>query len=129
MNDGYFKPHEPMTRGEMAIVLQKAFNLNGISNKSFNDVSAGHKAYEVIQALAKNKITNGYLDGIFKSGNILTRAHSTVFMARSMSNYFISGKASLHSKNVIVWSDYFGVYKTDVTTNETQTLACKKSPR
>ncbi|MYL34047.1 hypothetical protein GLW05_10610 [Pontibacillus yanchengensis] len=118
-----------MTRGEMAIVLQKAFNLNGISNKSFNDVSAGHKAYEVIQALAKNKITNGYLDGIFKSGNILTRAHSTVFMARSMSNYFISGKASLHSKNVIVWSDYFGVYKTDVTTNETQTLACKKSPR
>lgn len=77
-----FEPRETLTRAEMAVILQRAYKLRGVSNITFSDVSTQHWAHAAIQALAANDVTRGFPGGTFRPSNDTTRAEFSVFMAR-----------------------------------------------
>ena len=79
-----FHPDAPLTRGEMAIVLSRAFQLKGSDPYYFTDVSKQTPGYKEILTLAHNHIVRGYENGSFKPNDPVTRAHFSAFLARAM---------------------------------------------
>jgi serine protease Do len=77
-----FNPNEKLTRGKMAIILTKAYNLKGNIPYEFKDVDIESKVYPYVRAIAAHHITNGYTDGTFLPNETMTRAHFSAFMAR-----------------------------------------------
>ncbi|RSK26588.1 S-layer homology domain-containing protein [Bacillus sp. HMF5848] len=80
-----FRPYEVLTRADMAIVLVKAYNLEGTYN-GITDVSGELLNY--VSALAFNGITQIYEDGTYKPNNSVKRAHFSVFFARILEPYY-----------------------------------------
>jgi alpha-tubulin suppressor-like RCC1 family protein len=74
-SDGTFRPNANVTRAQIAIMVQRAFNVqaSGIV-VSFTDVPEGYAPKKFIEILASQKIVNGYSDGTFKPLNNVTRA-------------------------------------------------------
>jgi hypothetical protein len=74
-SDGTFKPNANVTRAQIAIMVQRAFNVqaSGIV-MSFTDVPEGYAPKKFIETLASQKIVNGYSDGTFRPLNNVTRA-------------------------------------------------------
>ena len=83
---GKFMPEAPLTRAEMAVILDRAYTLagNADEHEGFRDVAANHWAGHSIRALAASRITGGYPDGTFKPSGQLSRAEFATFMARIM---------------------------------------------
>ncbi|WP_341300408.1 S-layer homology domain-containing protein [Lysinibacillus sp. FSL H8-0500] len=80
-----FEPNATLSRGEMAIVLQRAFQLKGNDpHYYFTDVTKQTPGYQAILAVAHNHIVKGYSDRSFKPNQPLTRAHFSAFLARAM---------------------------------------------
>ncbi len=79
-----FNPDAIMTRGQMAIVLQRAFQLKGSAPDYFTDVTEQTPGYKEILTLAYNHLVRGYEDGTFKPDEPVTRAHFSAFLARAM---------------------------------------------
>ncbi|MEG0260401.1 MAG: S-layer homology domain-containing protein, partial [Lysinibacillus sp.] len=98
-----FNPNGKMTRGNMAIVLQRAFKLKtGENPLIFHDVSSSMSNYLAIMAISSNNITRGYSDQTFKPATQLTRAHFSAFLARAM---------TLTSPNLLKDKDYVYTYR------------------
>jgi competence protein ComEC len=87
-NDNTYRPNEPVTRGQMAIFLSRAFNLSEEANVSFSDVSASMSAYIHIKRILAEGITFGYPNGTFKPNNPLSRGDFSAFMARAIDDQF-----------------------------------------
>lgn len=83
---GNFNPTKDLTRGEMALILANAFNLEATKEHPFKDVSKTSEEGKAISALHEAGITTGYDDGTFKPNESLSRAHYAVFLYRSL-NY------------------------------------------
>lgn len=89
--DGTFRPNESVTRGQMAILLSRTFDLewllemeeNTESNVSFKDVSVASAAYPYISQLVNAGITYGYEDNTFKPNEAVTRGQFSAFMSRT----------------------------------------------
>ena len=81
--DGQFRPDDIVTRGEMAILLQKAFKfpVDATQNLQFTDMSEQMASYEAVLALTQQGILQGYPDGKFKPDEPMTRATYSVFLA------------------------------------------------
>jgi PKD repeat protein len=74
-NDGTFKPNVNVTRAQIAIMVQRAFNVQASETIiTFTDVPEGYAPKKFIEILASQKIVNGYSDGTFKPLNNVTRA-------------------------------------------------------
>jgi N-acetylmuramoyl-L-alanine amidase len=73
--DGTFNPDEPMNRGQMAVVICKAFNYD------FGNTASGAAG-----ALLSKGIAQGMADGTFGLTKSITRADFSVFLARAI-NY------------------------------------------
>ncbi|CAM3777104.1 hypothetical protein GCM10009865_50660 [Aeromicrobium ponti] len=86
--DGTFRPDAPVTRGQMAIFLAKAFKLTEEASVTFNDVSTGSKSYDSIKKILADRITTGYPDGTFRPDQSLIRADFSAFMARALAEEF-----------------------------------------
>lgn len=86
--EGKYEPNKPLTRGEMAQILVKTFELNSIKASTFKDVTREDKAFKEIQILASNGISSGYSDGTFRPDANVTRAEFAVFMSRAMNEAF-----------------------------------------
>ncbi|MGM9928475.1 MAG: DUF4855 domain-containing protein [Bacillus sp. (in: firmicutes)] len=82
VEEGNFKPYEPLTRKEMAKALAVSFHYKGTGDSSFTDVDRDDPYYEYIDAIAKNNITTGYKDGTFRPDEVVTRAQFSAFLAR-----------------------------------------------
>lgn len=87
LSNGTFQPDEPITRAQMAVILNRAYELTqedvSIATKnSFTDVTPEHAAFDAIELLKANGITAGYPDGTFKPDNFTTRVEFTVFLYR-----------------------------------------------
>ncbi|MER1987051.1 MAG: NlpC/P60 family protein [Solibacillus sp.] len=82
---GEFRPHDPLTRAQMATILVRAFQLEGKATKSFPDVHADQLA---IHTLVANRITTGFEDGTFRPNASITKANFVVFLARILNKDF-----------------------------------------
>ncbi|WP_431028734.1 S-layer homology domain-containing protein [Lysinibacillus sp. LZ02] len=73
--DGTFRPHQAITRGESAKMLALALNLNitNPKNPGFRDVSDTHGYYKYIAALANEGIIKGYSDKTFRPNESINR--------------------------------------------------------
>lgn len=91
VTDGKFKPHTPLTRGEMSKVVATAFNLNLEEYASypspFCDIQSNHPYFKYINALYYNGIAQGS-NGKFNSDSHLTRMQFALFVARAMDSQF-----------------------------------------
>lgn len=83
-NEGKFYPEASLKRSEMAVILDRAFELEGNEEVSFKDVDADHFAYDAVSALLNNDITVGYEDETFRPNEQTTRAQFVVFLSRAM---------------------------------------------
>ncbi|MGF2618071.1 S-layer homology domain-containing protein [Rossellomorea aquimaris] len=86
----YFDTFGTLTRGQMAKILAKAYNMSGNKSLEFTDVSSDFWAYDYVNALAANNVTTGYDDGTFRPNDKLQRQHFAVFMARQLDDQFKS---------------------------------------
>lgn len=114
-----FNPSGTVSRATMAIILQRAFHLEGSDGNYFEDVTERTDGYRAILAMADNNITRGYQDGTFKPNAVLTRAHFSAFMARALTL----------SKSVLIKDrKYMYTYAfTSTEDNQTYTLNYKYS--
>jgi 5'-nucleotidase/UDP-sugar diphosphatase len=73
-----FDSNNPITRGELAVWIQKGFTLNGQAAVSFTDVG---KTYEAaVQALVANGITNGLSKTKYGTTNHAKRGDFAIFL-------------------------------------------------
>jgi hypothetical protein len=79
--DGNFRPADPLTRAEMAIMLVKADGLTEMAANTFNDL-ADHAAKDDILKAVKAKIFTGYPDGSFKPDSLSTRNEAVTALIR-----------------------------------------------
>ncbi|MBD7984567.1 S-layer homology domain-containing protein [Sporosarcina sp. Sa2YVA2] len=80
-SSGNFNPDAPVTRVQLAKLLELAFGLEVKSEISFSDVPASHWGTRHVQALYSNGITKGD-GGRFNPGHPVTRAQYAVFLQR-----------------------------------------------
>lgn len=87
--DGTFRPKDYITRGHIAIILERAFKLTGKDLAVFKDVPFSNKnLYSAVDALFSNGITVGSGNGIFNPNEEINRAAFSVLVARSMNAQF-----------------------------------------
>ncbi|RAN88819.1 NEAT domain-containing leucine-rich repeat protein [Bacillus sp. SRB_28] len=77
-----FRPDGVLTRYEMAVVLQRVFQLkeNENSVESFKDVPSGHWAEGYVKALVDNKVSKGDGKGNFSGDDFVTREQYAQFL-------------------------------------------------
>lgn len=81
--NGKFNPDAVLTRGQMAKIIDIAFNLDKHTEVIFPDVPEGYWAKDHVAALYAYKITTGS-DGKFRPNDKVTRAHYAVFLDRAL---------------------------------------------
>ncbi|MBE1556472.1 ankyrin repeat domain-containing protein [Sporosarcina limicola] len=82
----YFDASSPVTRGQMAKILVKGYQLSKKEDVNFTDVVATNSFKDYISVLSTENITKGYSDGSFKPNNNLSRQHFALFMARLLAD-------------------------------------------
>ncbi|WNS79531.1 S-layer homology domain-containing protein [Domibacillus sp. DTU_2020_1001157_1_SI_ALB_TIR_016] len=81
-SSSYFGGNDSMTRGEMALLLQRAYKLNGDDAElSFTDVSPRYE--EAVKALVKNNVTQGKSSTQFGTSIPITRGEMALFLHRA----------------------------------------------
>ncbi|WP_404356421.1 S-layer homology domain-containing protein [Cytobacillus firmus] len=90
--DNTYRPDAPVTRGQMAIFIARAFRLYEESDVNFTDVHSGSASYIYIKRILADNITTGYPDGSFRPDQKLIRSDFSAFMARALDDYFKVGK-------------------------------------
>ncbi|WP_370222839.1 S8 family serine peptidase [Cytobacillus sp.] len=81
--DGTFRPDEPVTRAEMAILISKAYSLPDTQSVAFSDVNKNVTGYQSIYNLAASGITEGFKDGTFRPFEKMLRSTYSVFLAKA----------------------------------------------
>lgn len=81
--DGRFNPEAPMTRIQMAKVLDTAFNFHMKMNFAFTDVQLFHWGYPHANALYSQGVMRGS-NGELHPSQPVTRAHYATFLQRSI---------------------------------------------
>jgi subtilisin len=81
--DGTFRPDEPVTRAEMAILISKAYSLPDTQSIAFSDVNTNVTGYQAIYNLAASGITEGFKDGTFHPYEKMLRSTYSVFLAKA----------------------------------------------
>lgn len=81
----HFDPLLPLTRAELAVILDRAYRFPGGGDPpAFSDLPGGHWAFGAVGNLAGAGIAGGYPDGTFRPAGPVTRAEFSAFMARAM---------------------------------------------
>lgn len=87
--DGTFRPKETVTRGEMALFLQRAYDLQPSTRVKFKDVTLnGTSAAYAISALVAENITSGYPDGTFRPNAPVERGEAAILMAKTVMLFY-----------------------------------------
>lgn len=89
--DGSFKPKQTMTRGEMAFLLSRAFNLTKTSTVFFSDIKLDNhedSLYTAANKVATAGISNGTGGGSYSPNKNLIREEFAIFLARALNSNF-----------------------------------------
>ncbi len=97
--DGTYRPHDAVTRGQMAIFLNRAFPLEKGNENEFKDVSSNMAAYQSILNVTATGIANGYPDGTYRPNLAVTRGQFSAFMARTLEPAFRAEVVHFSDKN------------------------------
>ncbi|MEI6309778.1 MAG: S-layer homology domain-containing protein, partial [bacterium] len=87
--DGAFQPDQPISRAEIASILQRSFGLLPLEQlespeaPSFSDLSPDFWAHAAVQAVVAGGLMRGYPDGAFRPLEQTTRAEAVTVLARS----------------------------------------------
>ncbi|EEL70156.1 S-layer homology domain-containing protein [Bacillus mycoides] len=115
-----FRPDDALNRYEMAVVLQKAFQLNSKGQENFKDVPKGHWAYESVNAVRSNRISQGDESGNFNGNMLVKREQYAQFFYNAIAknrsyNFNINTKEELKQMLARALQDgTFGPFKLDV---------------
>jgi len=90
-DNGTFKPNEHLSRGQMSLIIDRAFP--GLVSKKqmkvdFYDIESRNFEYDSIRKIASSGISNGYPDGTFQLKNDVTRMEMVLFLSRAMNESF-----------------------------------------
>lgn len=81
--DGTFKPNQPVTRGQYAIQLQKAFaKPDQLPPKQFSDVPATYT--QAVDKAVKSNFMSGYPDGTFRPEQQVSRVEAVTSMVKGL---------------------------------------------
>lgn len=86
--DGSFYPGKDITRGEMAFLISKAFNLEKTGSINFKDVAKTGAQSEAINKLTTAGIADGYPDGTYKPDAKISRSEFSLLVARGLNSEF-----------------------------------------
>jgi hypothetical protein len=81
--DGTFRPTADITRGQVASVIARAFDVPRAETGPFSDVTT-HAHARAINGLAAEDIMFGYSDGTFRPNEPITRAQLSSVLARML---------------------------------------------
>lgn len=89
--DGTIRPHNYITRQEAAVVVARAFALEGSSIASFTDSKAiASWASDAVGVLYEKDILKGYPDGSFGPNNNIKRAETVALLSNAGGNIYTS---------------------------------------
>ena len=74
----------PITRGDVAVILQRAYEYPNVSENYYSDVTEGNYYEDAINAMAAQNISKGYPDGTFKPDLNISRVEFSVLLAKAM---------------------------------------------
>ncbi|TVX95000.1 S-layer homology domain-containing protein [Cohnella terricola] len=83
--DGTFHPDAPVSREELAVVMARYLKLENSDpiNPHFTDVQ-GRWSASAIEALYRNGMVNGYVDGTFKPSNSIIRSEAVTLINKML---------------------------------------------
>jgi murein DD-endopeptidase MepM/ murein hydrolase activator NlpD len=83
--DGLFRPYTPITRGQIAKILVRAFNPQTESEEvvSFEDVPADHRFYEYIERSVNAEYFKGYPDGFMRPDRNINFQEAEIVITRA----------------------------------------------
>lgn len=81
--DGRFRPNDPITRAEYAIMVSFVDDLSPTDTSAFTDLD-GHWAEGLINAAANKGWITGYSDGTFRPDAYITRAEAVTLANKAM---------------------------------------------
>jgi hypothetical protein len=83
--DGTFKPEQPVTRAQFAVILNSAFSEEPVrKNRTFKDVTAKNKSAAAINKAYATGFMSGYSDNTFRPDLKITKAQALVFLANGL---------------------------------------------
>lgn len=85
--DGTFRPENSVIRGDMALIVERVFDL-AFGFPSFTDVPENAYYAEAISKMAAANITIGYPDKTFRPRTEVTRGQFAAFLARALEPEF-----------------------------------------
>lgn len=80
--DNTYKPDQGLARGDMAMILADAFDLDPINTQSFTDIRSSDYFFQAVQAIFGAGVTNGYPDGTYRPRNLITRHEFSLMLSR-----------------------------------------------
>lgn len=82
--DGTFRPENPITRSEFAVILCNYLDLTPGNHPEFSDVNFDFWASEYIDILSVYGYISGYPDGTFRPDNTITRAEAVTMINKAL---------------------------------------------
>ncbi|WP_139108688.1 S-layer homology domain-containing protein, partial [Caryophanon latum] len=82
-DNGNYHPNASLTRGQMAKIIARAFELELGGEHLFSDVPKNHEFAPYINTLAQFDITTGKTETTFAMGDFVTRAQISSFIVRA----------------------------------------------
>jgi competence protein ComEC len=87
-SDQTFRPNDIVNRGEMAIFLARAFELDEQIDVDYYDIFMKMASYESIKKVSKAGIAQGLNNGFYLPYKEITRAEFSAFLARALEPEF-----------------------------------------
>ncbi len=125
-SDNTFRPNENVTRGELAVFIVRAFNLEiDTTGDPFPDVTPENKFFPYIQTLKNLNIVVGYSDGKYKPDEFVTRGTVSKYIIAAYNPDFDSSKTYLHGFLDIVGNRFepYIAYLSSLESNGTRVVS------
>jgi acyl-homoserine-lactone acylase len=82
--DGTFRPWQQMQRGQVAMVVARALELDGVADGPFSDVTGDSERTRAINAVAAAGLVSGFEDGTFRPDATISRGQLASVVARAL---------------------------------------------